>query len=98
MTWSIVSVVIAAAVPTLAALGGPGLWIKLFADRLLERQRAHYSKEMAERQNAYSMGATSHMAIVVFNNHIDFCKEYVQATSDALHALLQEGHDGPNAV
>jgi hypothetical protein len=50
---------------------------------------------MAERQNAYSMGATSHMATVVFDRHIDFCEEYVAATSKALHALLQEGTMDP---
>jgi hypothetical protein len=86
----------------IAAVGGPAVVLKILGDRLLERQKAHYSKEMAEiahersvllaeRQNAFSMGANSHMAVVVFDKHIAFCEEYVGAASSALYPLIQEG-------
>jgi hypothetical protein len=86
----------------IAAIGGPAVVLKVVGDRLLEKQKAHYGKEMAEiahersillaeRQNAFSMGANSHMATVVFDKHIGFCEEYVQAVFNALYALIQEG-------
>jgi hypothetical protein len=84
------------------AIGGPAVVLKILGDRLLERQKAHYSKEMAElahersvllaeTQNAFSMGTTSHMATVAFDKHIGFCEEYIEAMSNALNTLIQEG-------
>ena len=88
-------------VTAIVAVGGPAAVFKILGDWLLERQKAEYSKEtveiahqrsilLAERQNAYSMGATSHMAAVVFDKHIGFCQEYAEATSSALHAQSPE--------
>jgi hypothetical protein len=84
-----------------ATIGGPAVVLKIAGDRLLERQKAHYSKEMAEvahersilfaeRQNVFSMGANSHMATVVFDKHIGFCEEYVQAVSNALYTSIRD--------
>ena len=86
---------------SIAAVGGPAVVVKILGDRFLEKQKAQYSKEMAEvahersvllaeRQNAFSMGATSHMAIVAFDRYVEFCKEYVDAMSNAL-MLIQQG-------
>ncbi len=41
-------------------------------------------------QNAFSMGATSHMATVAFDKYVCFCEEYVEAMSNVLYALIQE--------
>jgi hypothetical protein len=45
-------------------------------------------------QNAFSIGATSHMATVAFDKHIGFCEEYVEAMFSALYSLIQEGTKG----
>jgi len=83
-----------------AAIGGSAAVLKLVGDQLLEGQKAHYSKELAEiayqrsilsaeKQNAFAMGANSHMANVVFDKFIGFCEEYIDAMYDALQ--IQEG-------
>jgi hypothetical protein len=64
---------------------------KFLSDRSIERQKAQQSRELQETQNAFYVGATSHMATVAFDKHIGFCEEYVQEMSKALHTLLQGG-------
>lgn len=75
---------------------------RYLGDRWLERLKAQYSKELAqfsheqsilltEMQNAFSMGATSHMATTAFDKHIGFCQEYVDAISKALDFLNEAG-------
>lgn len=76
-----------------SAIAGPtavGL-SKFLGDRSIERQRAQQSRELLEAQNAFSVGATSHMATVAFDKHIGFCEEYVEEVYKALHALIQDG-------
>ncbi|MGA3372186.1 MAG: hypothetical protein ABSC48_10545 [Terracidiphilus sp.] len=84
------------------AIGGSAMAPKLFGDWWLEKVKARYAKELAEiehklsillsdRQNAFSMGASSHMATVLFDKHIGFCEEYVEAMSKALQTLIQAG-------
>jgi hypothetical protein len=76
--------------------------LKYFGDWSLLGVTAKYSKEsailahersvlLAERQNAFSIGATSHMATVAFDKHIGFCEEYVEAMSIALYTLIEGG-------
>ncbi len=76
---------------SLAAIGGSGAAIKILGDRLLLKQKAKLDKEILELQNAFSMGINSHMATVIFDKHMAFCEEYVEAASKALYALIQEG-------
>jgi len=64
---------------------------KFLSDRSIERQKAQQSRDLLETQNAFSVGATSHMATVAFDKHIGFCEEYVNEMSEALHALIQDG-------
>src|SRR5580704_2666234 len=78
-------------VTVITAIGGPAVVLKVVGDRLLERQKAQYGIEMAERQNAFSMGANSHMATVVFDKYVGFCEEYVVAMSNTLPTLIQAG-------
>jgi len=88
----------------IAAFGGSavvsGILLKFLADGLLESLKAQHSKDqaviahersilMAERQNAFSMGANSHMAAIVFDKYIEFCEEYVAAVSKTLSRLVQ---------
>jgi len=76
-----------------SAIAGPlavGL-SKFLGDRSIERQKAQQSRELLETQNAFSVGATSHMATVAFNKHIEFCQEYVEEVYRALNALTEDG-------
>jgi hypothetical protein len=79
----------AIAVPAAAGLSS------FLSNRSIERQKAQQSKELLETQNAFSMGATSHMATVAFDKHIGFCEEYVEEMSKALDALIRDGIEGP---
>ena len=78
----------------LDAVGGAALFLllaKYFADWSLQRGTQRHSKEQAERQNAFLIGATSHMATVAFDKHIGFCEEYVDAMSKELYASVRVG-------
>ena len=78
----------------LGAAGGTALVLllaKYLGDRSLQRLTQRHSTEQAEMQNAFSMGATSHMAIVAFDRYTGFCEEYIGEISRALYALIQEG-------
>jgi hypothetical protein len=86
----------------IGAMGGSAVAPKLLGDRWLEKVKAQYSKELAEienklsillsdRQNSFLLGANSHMAMLLFDKHIGFCEEYVDAMSKALYVLIQHG-------
>jgi hypothetical protein len=49
------------------------------------------SLSILESQNAFSMGATSHMANVAFDNYSSFCEEYVAEMFLTLATLMREG-------
>jgi hypothetical protein len=51
----------------------PGL-SRYLGDRLLEGAKPQHAIDLAEAQNAFSMGATSHMAAVAFDKHIGFLR------------------------
>jgi hypothetical protein len=77
-----------------SAIGGSVVVLglsKYLGERWLEGLKARYGKELAEIQNTFSMGATSHMATVAFDRHIGFCEEYVEVISRRLYALIEEG-------
>ncbi|MGA2738837.1 MAG: hypothetical protein ABSG65_15480 [Bryobacteraceae bacterium] len=57
---------------------------KFISDRLIERQKAQQSREL-------SVGATSHMAAVAFDKHIEFCEKYTEKMYKALDTLVQDG-------
>ncbi len=58
---------------------------------LIERYKAKRTREQAQTQNAFSMGANSHMAEVAFDNLIKFAEAYMAAVSKALLAPIREG-------
>ena len=65
------------------------LWFaKYLGDRSLQKEAQRHSNEQAEIQNTFSMGATSHMATVVFDKYVGFCEEYVAAMSNTLPTLI----------
>ena len=77
-----------------SALGGSAAVLglsKYLGDRWVEGLKARYSKELTEMQNAFSIGATSHIANVLFDKHIEFCQEYLEGISKALPQLIEGG-------
>ena len=58
--------------------------LKIFLD-LLAHDRALL---LLEAQNAFSIGATSHMAIVAFDKHVTFCEEYLGEMYQTLSTLF----------
>ncbi len=50
------------------------------------------SLRILESQNAFSIGATSHMASVAFDKYSTFCEEYV---AEMFSALVTLGREGP---
>lgn len=78
----------------LGAAGGTALVLLLaknLGDRSLQRLTQRHSREQAEMQNAFSMGATSHMATVAFDRYTGFCEDYISQISRSLYALIQDG-------
>jgi hypothetical protein len=61
-----------------------GTLSKYLSDRSIERMKAQQSRELL-------VGATSHMATVAWDKHIEFCEEYVEEMYKALHTLIQDG-------
>jgi len=54
----------------------------------IERRNALEEKNA---DNAFVLSATSHMAQVAFDKHMEFCEKYVSKVYESLHVLLQEG-------
>lgn len=95
--WTLLETIVGGAVGTSAVVFGLS---RHLGDRLLEGVKAQHNKELAEMQNAFSMGASSHMATVAFDNYVGFCKEYVEEISKALYTMIQQGptYKPPNAT
>jgi len=102
--WTVLETILGGAIGGWAMVFGLSRYL---GDRLLEGVKAQHNKELAEfahqrsvllaeMQNAFSMGATSHMAAVAFDKHIGFCEEYIEAMSKTLQILVQDGtREGP---
>lgn len=77
----------------MVALGWPasmvGLVIVIVRDNLAHARAA----ELQERQHLFEMGAASHMAAMIFDKHIAFCEEYLNALFDSLEAIKCAGPD-----
>jgi hypothetical protein len=56
----------------------------------LNLQKAH-AVEMEEAKNRFTVGATSHMANVAFDEHVLFCEEYVAEMQRGLTTLFRKG-------
>ena len=73
------------AIPLIASLVA-ALWQVLRDQAANDRQLL-----LLDAQNHFSLGATSHMASVAFDKHVEFCEEYVAEVHKALHTLFREG-------
>jgi hypothetical protein len=60
-------------------------------DSLIERQKAKHGSDLEARKNVFSLGATSHMATVAFNQHVLFCEAYFREVLRTLNALTTDG-------
>lgn len=74
-----------AAVPAIGSLFGA--LFQLARDRIAHER----SLLLLESQNAFVMGATSHMASLAFEKYSAFCEEYVAEMFNALASLIREG-------
>jgi hypothetical protein len=63
----------------------------VLSNRSIERYKVQQSRALLETQNAFSVGATSHMATVAWDKHIEFCEAYVEEMYKALHTLIPDG-------
>lgn len=50
--------------------------------------------EIEEAKNRFTVGATSHMANVAFDKHVQFCEEYARGVNKALLTLFRRGPHG----
>ena len=74
-----------AEIPAIGAMFA-GLYL-LMRDRIAH-ERAVF---LHQSQNAFSMGATSHMANIAFDKHVSFGEEYVAEVFETLRTLFREG-------
>jgi hypothetical protein len=74
-----------AAVPAIGALLGALLQIA--------RDRISYERSLLllERQNSFSVGATSHMANVAFDKYVEFSEAYVSEVFETIATLFRRG-------
>jgi hypothetical protein len=74
-----------AAVPAIGALFGA--LFQLARDSLAHER----SLRLEEGKNSFTVGATSHMADVAFDKHVQFCEEYTAELYRALSTLFRMG-------
>lgn len=73
--------------------GIPAVGALCFALYQIARDRIAFDRSLVvqELQNSFSIGATSHMAIVAFDRHVAFSEEYVSSMYEVLTTLFQKG-------
>lgn len=49
------------------------------------------SLELQKRQQIFNLGATSHMANVAFDKHVEFCEKYMKEVHETVVTLFREG-------
>jgi len=59
---------------------------------LIRDEMQRYHKQLMQEQNqAFSLGAMSHMANITFDKHVEFCEEYVKEFKEVMHDLSKSG-------
>jgi hypothetical protein len=53
-------------------------------------QKVH-AGQLEDAKNRFTVGATSHMANVAFDKHVQFCEEYVEQVFKAMENLFRKG-------
>lgn len=74
-----------AAIPTVGALAG-ALFQLVRDDAAYKKQR-----EIQNAQNVFTLGASSHMATVAFDKHIEFCEQYMELIHELIDSIMQHG-------
>ena len=70
----------------IATPGGLALFGALY--QILRDQSAHERKiELQRRQEIFNLGATSNMANVAFDKHVEFCGKYMSEVHDTVSTL-----------
>jgi len=71
----------------------PGILALLGVLYQLLRDDAKHQKELIRQhdQQAFDLGATTHMADVVFDKHVLFCEEYMKEMQNAMETLFRKG-------
>ncbi len=94
---AICSFAVAYTLPTDAIFKGvyasPGL-LALFGVlyQILRDQSAHERNlEIQKKQQIFNIGATSHMANVAFDKHVEFCEKYMKEVHETVTTLYREG-------
>jgi hypothetical protein len=95
--FTLITFILAYALPTTELLKGIyatpsmlGLFGILY--QLIRDQAQHEKNEILQKQQQlFNLGATSHMANVVFDKHVEFCEKYLQKVHEAVTTLWKEG-------
>lgn len=75
----------------IASLPGVGALIAAIY-QILRDEAAHEKELRLQRQSQiFSLGATSHMANVAFDKHVQFCEKYLLEVHDVVILLFKEG-------
>jgi len=60
--------------------------------QLTRDNAAHESKlDLQRKQQIFNLGATSHMANVTFDKHVEFCEKYMSELDSTIVTLFREG-------
>jgi len=72
-------------IPAVAALLAAS-W-KLFLDHLAHARNL----QLIDKEQHFTLGASSHMANTVFDKHVEFCEKYLQEVHEVVVTLMREG-------
>jgi hypothetical protein len=53
--------------------------------------KKRFDEQLEQTKNRFTIGATSHMAAVAFDKHVEFCEKYAVAVNGALSTLFKRG-------
>lgn len=74
-------------------VAAPGITALSNAVFQLMKDAANYErqKETQHREFQFTLGATTHMANVIFDKHAEFCTKYMQTVNEIVRTLFQTG-------
>lgn len=78
-------------IQSLAAIPLVGSLIAALLQVLRDQATHDRALTMFAAEKLFSIGASSHMANVAFDKHVQFCEKYVQEVQDTLLTLSREG-------
>jgi hypothetical protein len=57
----------------------------------IESVRSFYAEQLKRAENAFALAASSHMAQMAFDKHVEFCETYVARVYEGFGSLFQQG-------